>query len=300
MVNVYFGRKHPNFLFEDRTRNLLIILFFCLLLISAFFSMRLLSRVSQDAPKLIDSTNAFGLRQVLIPIRNIDQFAQLEPSMFREEQASAQFFSQGFLTSLQELKGRYAKTLIIKGHPLHQDFLSDVRPIESIRFDIPDDYRAVTIGVDKFSSVEGWVKPGVRVDTVWLGNRENKLTLLPLLDNLKVLSVEGSLNAREGAGGAIPGTVTLLTKAGDDQLVHLALAAGKISLSLRGESDAGHSGWLKGRSIDDLFNRASLAKDNTDSLGIVRLGERCFRVRANADLEPVTQDDDVPVSLRCN
>ena len=122
--------------------------------------------------------------EVLVPVQEIDSGTALEAHMFRKEARPSVGVSNRVVRDFEEIKGHYARSLIVPNQPLHRDYITSVRPTNVITASIPDGYRAVTIRVDARTSVEGFVRPGARVDVVWTSSIRGKHDLTSILSTM--------------------------------------------------------------------------------------------------------------------
>jgi len=102
---------------------------------------------------------------------------------------------------------------------------------------ITEGMRAVAVRVDEVAGVAGFILPGDYVDVVYTRDEEsrrngNNLISDILLQNVKVLGIDQNLN--DGASEPdVVNTVTLEVSNENAQKLHLAMDAGKLSLTLR-------------------------------------------------------------------
>ncbi len=143
-----------------------------------------------------------------------------------------------------DIVNKYAANLIRPNSPILREDISATPPASLLN--IPPGFRAVTINVDKRSGVEGWAKPGSRVDVLWTyRDRDGSTRVATIIRFTKILSVEGAVvggdaGARAATGGNT--TVTLLVTEKDAMKVELARTLGSLSLSLVGDAVADSSG----------------------------------------------------------
>lgn len=105
---------------------------------------------------------------------------------------------------------------------------------------IPEDMRAITIGVNEVSGVAGFVLPGDYVDvlhTTEIGRRDNKPVTRVLLQNVLVLGVD-QISSEDETKPKVVNAVTLLVTTRDGQKLVLAKKVGNLNLLLRNEYDA--------------------------------------------------------------
>ena len=144
--------------------------------------------------------------------------------------------------NLDSIIGKYTRVIIPAGLTASSSDFLDEQPSASSSFDIPKGYRAVTIPIDARTGVEGFAKPGTRVDILWFyrdkSKRERVATIIRLA---KVLSVGGitdkdapSLNL---ARSWVPATLLVTKK--QAHVIELARNLGSLSLSLAGVDEAG-------------------------------------------------------------
>lgn len=105
---------------------------------------------------------------------------------------------------------------------------------------IPEDKRAITIGVNEVRGVAGFVSPGDYVDILHTSSvgRSDKIPVTRmLLQNIKVLGVD-QVSSQDETDPKIVNAVTLLVTPSEGQKVTLAAATGDVNLILRNELDA--------------------------------------------------------------
>ncbi|HMO02411.1 MAG TPA: Flp pilus assembly protein CpaB [Oligoflexia bacterium] len=258
-----FGGGSGRPLGADRAR-LFLLAGLSLLVIAGFIGVALLATAKKNKNNLNNQAVVYQEAQielvpVLVPVRKIEQGTPFEPGMFRRENRPKISLTTGIVRDFEQIKGQYARALIIADQPLHQDFVTPVRPISNITSSIPDGYRAVTIRVDAKSAVEGWAVPGARVDVVWATRVGDEQGLSVIVENAKILSAERSSEAAPvgvlGAVATVPSTVTLLVTAEEANKIQLASLTGTLSLSLRGASDTGKGSGGSVISVKDLLDK---------------------------------------------
>jgi pilus assembly protein CpaB len=231
-----------------------------------------------------------GIRkvEVLIPIQAIPAQTKLEPHMFRVEERPAVSVDERMVKSFEEIVNHWAKTLIIANQPLTTDHIQDTRPVSQIDGSIPAGFRAVTIRTDSTTAVEGWVRPGSKVDVLWTYTHNGEPILTTIVQNAKILSAARNINP-DNPNAPVPSTVTMLVTAEDAQKIELAKTTGKISLSLRGSKDVRASAVGEGNiTLNDLVSGGGKMADRKprDEFGTVSIGGRQFRVGPRG-LEPL-------------
>jgi len=104
---------------------------------------------------------------------------------------------------------------------------------------IPEGMRALTVSVDTYSGVSGFILPNTRVDVmVTVSNmmkQDNSITKI-FLEDVKVLAVDQEYERTDDDPRKVQ-AVTLLVKPSDAEKLALASIEGKIQLSLRNTTD---------------------------------------------------------------
>ncbi len=273
---------------KNRVRTLLIMSFLFLIVFSSVGAVLIYSSSSSATvqPVAVEREAKIETTQVLVPVRQIDAGSLLDPAMFRVESRPLIGVSGRVVKSFQDLQGQYARSMILADHPLQAEYLTKVKPNSELTANIPEGYRAVTIRVDARSSVEGWAKPGARVDVIWATQVRGQQTVVTIVQNAKVLSAEGQMRSvgadgKEVAGGVgSPNTVTLLCQTDDATKIQLASTAGSLSLSLRGDGDRGTGNAGQSITLEDLLGKTMGSETVQDRReGVVKIR------KPNGDLE---------------
>ncbi len=207
-----------------------------------------------------DISNTKG---ILIPVFRIEEGTKLSKEMFRVEEVSKEQVPPGaYLSDNQEgLVEKYSKRIINPNIPLLVEDVSDVPPSSAIQ--IPPGFRLITIIVDSRSGVEGWAKPGTRVDVLWTFVQELRKKVATIARFVKVVSVAGnSQSAPEAPKAQVAGPVTVSLLVTEDQAKYIELArtSGDLSLVLVGDREIPSSGAEKPEvfDINDLIKPSNL------------------------------------------
>lgn len=246
---------------SDKSRYVIILSAF-MLVVCGFVAIVFLASgpstaANQPAPAVIQEPQ-IETTDVLVPVQKIEQGSALEPSMFRKEQRPKVGLSVGIIRDFEQVQGFYAASMIVPDQPLHQEYVTKVRPINQITERIPEGYRAVTIRVDAKTSVEGWVAPGTRVDVVWATLIGGKQAIQVIVENALVLSADKVAQGAQAQNAApAPSTITLQVATEDAKKIQLASISGSLSLSLRGDRDTGRAASTAPLTVDALLGRGS-------------------------------------------
>jgi pilus assembly protein CpaB len=276
---------------KNRVRTLLIMSFLFLIVFSSVGAVLIYSSNSSATvqPVAVQREAKIETTQVLVPVRQIDAGTQLDPAMFRVESRPLIGINGRVVKTFEDLQGQYARSMILADHPLQAEYLTKVKPNSELTANIPEGYRAVTIRVDARSSVEGWARPGARVDVVWATQVRGQQTVVTIVQNAKVLSAEGQTRntGTDGkevvAGSGAPNTVTLLCPTDDATKIQLASTAGSLSLSLRGDGDRGNGSGPHSITLEDLLGRTDVSAQKEERRdGVVKIR------KPNGDFEELT------------
>lgn len=277
----------------DKTKLVLIAsLVFVLLFSVLAFSLLSSSKTSkQEQPKAVAEKveTEIKMLEVLVPLRDLQPGTLLEAQMFRRESRPQVGVSDRTVRTFEEVRGHYARSLIVAGQPLHRDYITTIKPTNALTASIPKGFRAVTIRVDERTSVEGFVRPGAKVDVVWASRISGQPGVTVIVENAKVLSAERQTDAQQKSGVPVPSTVTLLVTSQDAQKVQLASTTGKLSLSLRGDTDEVSDGNAKPITVRDLIGKSGGDRGPAfDAQGSVTIGgEKWFMV--DGKLQPASK-----------
>ena len=120
---------------------------------------------------------------------------------------------------------------------------------------IPPGMRALTVSVNTYSGVSGFILPGTRVDvlvTVPSASKKEESSTKIILEDVQVLAVDQTFE-REGDDPVIVQSVTLLVKPEEAEKLALASTEGKLSLILRNTTDRAQAG-TRGVQLKELIS----------------------------------------------
>jgi len=282
----------------DKTKIALFLSFFFLLLFAAL-AYRLLVRsqgattqgpssvvVKEDIPEL-------KMVDVVVPLRKIEEGQKLIPAMFKIEKRPQIGIDNRTVQDIEQVKGFYSRTLLLPGQPVHLDSITKVKPTSAISTKIPPGFRAVTIRVDAESSVEGWARPGSRVDVNWISKIQGKQGVTTIVHNAEVLSANRqSSNNPNNPEAPVPTTVTLLVTAKDAKSIKLGQSTGVLELVLRGDQDTGKVEEGGSITVEDLLSGSRTTSQKRHRVGgTLIMGGKKYLVNEDGDLTPLGDDE---------
>lgn len=194
---------------------------------------------------------------VLVPIDKIEAGVPLEATLFRKESRPAAGLPASVIKDFNQIKGYYSASFIIPNQPLLAEYITNKRPVNQLQANIPEGFRAVTVNVDPTTSVEGWARPGAKVDVVLGSVVAGRPSVTVVVQNAKVLSADRQMGAAGGNTGGVPATVTLLVTAEDAAKIQLASNSGILSLELKGDEDAMQSPQTSTITLDSILGSPS-------------------------------------------
>jgi pilus assembly protein CpaB len=209
------------------------------------------------------------LAEVLVAGRDIDPGTKLTAADFKIikiEKAAVNIAAYG---DSGMLAGRVNRIQLVQGQPVVERMLAPVGTAGGLQGVIPDGFRAMTIQIDEFTGVAGFVSPGARVDLLArVPELESQGSVArTIVQNLEILAVGSFLTmpAEAPKDPAAPDqqqarpparSVTLLVTPADAERIDLAASTGQARLVLRSATDTEVAS-LKGATLDDLRGRKS-------------------------------------------
>lgn len=179
--------------------------------------------------------------EILVPIETLQVGASFQPTMFRRELRPEEQIAGDMVRSYDELKGLYAKGVLIKNQPILKGALTNRQPVHILTAMIPKNFRAVALQVEKplLDNVDGWAQPGTDVDVVWVTKVFGREIAAILAGPVRVLAANKATEwtAAKGPASDKLVTVTLLLPTRDALRINLASMHGKVTLGLRGLAD---------------------------------------------------------------
>ncbi|MCD6539813.1 MAG: Flp pilus assembly protein CpaB [Candidatus Omnitrophica bacterium] len=206
------------------------------------------SYVQSERQKILELARKRGIVEVVVAKEDIPAKTKISSEMLIRARIPSKRLQPDALTSLDSIVGKIAKRDIIEGEQIRASFLMIPGSQKSLSLKIPEGKRAITIPVDKISSIEGMINPGDSVDIVGSfsipvptqgGKTVNQTMVVPMFENVLVLAVGAKIEAvslgREEKKP--PTTITLALTPEQASLLTYAIEIGKIKLLLRSMFD---------------------------------------------------------------
>lgn len=192
-----------------------------------------------------DVRKGWDLTEVLVASDEITEGTELTPEMVARRAVPAQFVTSSVVRPENEGSVLGAKVLVSlqRGDPILWSQFASTRSVDRLSKSVQKKLRAVTINVNKTSSVGGWVRPNDHVDVIgtFRDPATNEQVAVTLMENVTVLAtgkITGTTNVN-----LIPenqreySDVSLIVGPEEAEAVVLAAELGTLSLALRNEED---------------------------------------------------------------
>jgi len=210
-------------------------------------------------------------KTVVVAAKNLALATKITEEDVKLAKMPEQFVPEGVCTDTKQVIGKAVKTSVSARMPILTCMLSNGEGLDGV---IPAGYRAVTVKVDEFTGVAGFIKPDDIVDVVGTfklrrpGSSGYETVSKIVLQNVKVRAVGQQFRAETGGNANLVRSVTLLVKPADVERLQLAASEGKIRLVMRGPLDNG-SQVTRGITLAKLLSgQDQLAQDAPTGLGV--------------------------------
>ncbi len=219
---------------KSTQQKLILIAFLLAVLTAALGFMHLRSL---EAPRA--ETEKIG---ILVAAETIPPRTLIEENMIKEIEVEDHSLFVNYMNQREDIVGQYSKETIVANEGFYRDKLVDESQSElSLR--IPENHRALSIGVTGGSGVAHLIKAGDFVDVVvYIAEKEkNEEIINPqmakmFLQRLEVLAIDKQMNREEGnSGSEVPGgfLITLSVPIHQVEVLVLAENVGNLDVALR-------------------------------------------------------------------
>jgi len=216
------------------------------------------TRMQQDQ-KLIQQLVSKGeILEVVVARTDIPKEGAITKDMVALNRIRSNAYQPGDLTSLDSVISKLAKVDILKGQHINSNMLRSLGGATSLSQRIPKGMRAMTIPVDKISSIEGLIQPNDYIDiigTFVISAGQN--LVVTLFQGIKILATGKNFSPYKVDNSA--DTVTLALKPEDIKLLTYVIESGhKIRLALRPPLDSSQEIGYSGVSLETLMKRLGM------------------------------------------
>jgi pilus assembly protein CpaB len=201
------------------------------------------------------------LRPVVVAKATLSPGSLLKTDDLTIARATAELASDQVFADRALLVGRVTSERIVKGEPITEAVLAPAGVGEGLQALVPEGMRAVTVEVNEFTGLAGFIVPGCRVDIVArVHGEDGELQSRMVVQNMRVQAV-GSRT--QGISDPVPGepirSVTLLGTPREVEAIDLASASGGLRLVMRAGSDQAVSP-IAGVTLAELRNGGTMGQ----------------------------------------
>ncbi len=201
---------------------------------------------------------------------DIPPAVEIKESMLELRSVPKSLLPKDAFQEIKPLVGRVTCEKIPQGIFILQNLLAKEGTPAGMAVRIREGYRAVTVKVDEFAGVAGWIKSGCHVDVVTTMNTvgesgRTEVISKVILESVEVLGVGQDMNnsASSSNSNNANKSVTLLIKSDDVPKLHLATTKGQIRLAMRNQLDSASSKPAE-TTDNELFGNPSEQKSNAE------------------------------------
>ncbi|MCB1387098.1 MAG: Flp pilus assembly protein CpaB [Nitratireductor sp.] len=185
---------------------------------------------------------------VLVASNDISMGTKVTEDMLRWQEWPESGVSDGFVTrksspeAMSEMTGSIARSTIFSGEPLRASKLvhTDQGFMSAI---LPKGQRAIATSISTATSAGGFILPNDRVDVLMTrrrtGEGEEGFTTEVILENVRVLAIDQTIQEKDGEQVVVGETATLQLNPKEVEILTVAQqTADRLSLALRSIADA--------------------------------------------------------------
>ncbi|MBN2104599.1 Flp pilus assembly protein CpaB [bacterium] len=180
-----------------------------------------------------------GYKNVILANVHLPIGTKIEESNVRRIAWPAKLLPKDHYSEISQVVGRVMKAEAFPGDVIIESKLAPIGSEGGFSSIIPPGMRALTVEVNTYVGVGGFILPNTRVDvlvTVASYSDKDEASTRIILENIKVLAVDQTFQ-RKGDDPVTVQTVTLLVTPDQAEKLVLASTEGKLQLTLRNDSD---------------------------------------------------------------
>jgi pilus assembly protein CpaB len=199
-----------------------------------------------------------NLRPVVVADRNIGPGQTLKLEDLAVAKATAEMATDAVFTEPGVLKGRVTTMPLLKGQPVVEGLLAPIGAGTGLQALVPNGMRAVTLEVNEYTGVAGFLVPGCRVDVVaTVRGEDNEMSSRTVVQDIRVQAVGEHMPDTDISPSEQIKSVTLIGTPREVEAIDLAAATGRVRLVLRGGNDS-HVQSVDGVSVAELRGNKSV------------------------------------------
>jgi pilus assembly protein CpaB len=207
------------------------------LLLSAAATYGLFQVLDTQAKK--SEADKAGYRNVVLASMHLAAGSKIGESDIRQVAWPSELLPEGSFSELKEVVGRVMKSEAYPGDAIMESKLAPSGSEGGFSSIIPKGMRALTVEVNTYVGVGGFILPNTSVDvlvTVPSSKQKEEASTRIILQDIKVLAVDQTFE-RKGDDQVTVQTVTLLVTPEQAEKLVLGSTEGKLQLTLRNDSD---------------------------------------------------------------
>ncbi len=225
----------------------------------AVIAILLIHTKMQEDQRIIQQLVSKGeVLEVVVARTDISRESTITQNMVGLIRIRSNAYQPGDLTSPDSAVNKFAKVDILKGQHINSNMLRSLAGAKFLSQRIPKGMRAMTLPVDKISSIEGLMKPSDYVDVIGtfpISAGQN--LVVTLFQGVKILATGKNISPYKVDSTA--DTVTVALKPEDIKLLTYVLESGnKIRLVLRAPLDSSQERGYLGVTFETLMRRLGM------------------------------------------
>ena len=175
--------------------------------------------------------------KVVVTKRNIPAGTALQADDLAIANIGGDVAPEGAFHDPSQLEGRVVTSGLAKGQPVMENLLAPLGTGSGLQAVVPKGMRAITLEVNEFSGVAGFLVPGCRVDVVsTISESGGDVVSRTIVQNVEVTALGRRQQANIDEAEQTK-SVTLLVKPREAEAIELAAATGRPRLVLRSSGD---------------------------------------------------------------
>ena len=178
------------------------------------------------------------MTDVVVVKENLMPGTLLKPEQLAMGKMSGDVPSESVFNNISEVEGRVIHSPMFKGQPVLETLLTPKGTGAGLQALVPEGKRAITVEINEFSGVAGFLIPGCHVDVVATVSGEGgEMTSRTIVQNVPVTAIGQKKQNEPGAEPESTKSVTLVTTPKEAEAIELAAATGRPRLVLRSSGD---------------------------------------------------------------
>jgi pilus assembly protein CpaB len=231
--------------------------------------------------------------QVVVAKTDIEAGDTLTADNTETVEVSTDVLPDNVFRSVAEVDGRVATVPLIQGQTITQTLLAPKGAMPGLTAVIPPGFRAVTLEINEFSGVAGYITPGCHIDVVQTlrDPQTGEFSARTIVQNVRVTAIGMKHNPGDppDAGGH---SATLLVTPEQAEILDLAASNGRPRLTLRNNNDLSPVS-AGGVTLSDLSGGENgrhdeLAKINAEAAKAAQVAVAQFQAQTQSQL-PATR-----------